>query len=146
MNLILRPLKDGIAFNWYWKALTRCSLRTRRKLPTLLIKCSKTLNGWAKCWWRTIWSILSNCIQRSKIIRWFFLMVHWHTECLTLLIWPRIKWFSACTMTHLKYSEMAKQLRTLFADSITSGHLNNPSTIQPKEEPVFYQQHNDYDR
>ena len=46
------------------------------------------------------------------------------------------------TMTDLKYSNMVKQLRRLFTDSITSGHVNNPSTIQPKEEPVFYQQHN----
>ena len=42
------------------------------------------------------------------------------------------------TMTDLKYSEMVKQLRRLFADSITFGYVNNPSTIQPKEEPVFY--------
>ena len=47
------------------------------------------------------------------------------------------------TMTDLKHSEMVKQLRRLFADSITFGHVNNPSTIQPKEEPVFYQEHND---
>ena len=47
------------------------------------------------------------------------------------------------TMTDLKYSEMVKQLRRLFADPITFGHVNNPSTIQPKEEPVFYQEHKD---
>ena len=46
------------------------------------------------------------------------------------------------TMTDLKYSEMVKQLRRLFADSIMSGHVNNPSTIQSKEEPVFFQEHN----
>ena len=47
------------------------------------------------------------------------------------------------TMTDLEYSEMVKQLRRLFADSIMSGHVNNPSTIQPKEEPVFFQEQND---
>ena len=41
------------------------------------------------------------------------------------------------TMTELKYRERVKQLR-LFADSMTSGHVNNPSRIQPKVEPVFY--------
>ena len=41
------------------------------------------------------------------------------------------------TMNELKYSERVKQLR-LFVDSITSGHVNNPSRIQPKVEPVFY--------
>ena len=45
------------------------------------------------------------------------------------------------TMTDLKYSEMVKQSRRLFADSVTSGHVNNPSTTQPKEKPVFYQEH-----
>ena len=45
-------------------------------------------------------------------------------------------------MTDLKYSEMVKQLRRLFADSIMSGPVNNPSTIQSKEEPVFFQEHN----
>ena len=47
------------------------------------------------------------------------------------------------TMTDLEYSEMVKQLRRLSADSIMSGHVNNPSTIQPKEEPVFFQEQND---
>ena len=46
------------------------------------------------------------------------------------------------TMTDLKYNEMVKQLRRLFANLITSGPVNNPSTIQPKEEPVFYPEHN----
>ena len=51
--------------------------------------------------------------------------------------------FCRATVTDLKYSEMVKQSRRLFADSITSRHVNNPSTIQPKEKPVFYQDHND---
>ena len=45
-------------------------------------------------------------------------------------------------MTDLKYSKMVKQLRRLFADSIMSGHAKNPSTIQQKEGPVFYQEYN----
>ena len=41
------------------------------------------------------------------------------------------------TMTDLKYPEMVKQLKRLFADGITSTPVGAQATYQPKEEPVF---------
>ena len=41
------------------------------------------------------------------------------------------------TVMDLKYAEMFKQLKRLFADAITSAPVDAQATCQPKEEPVF---------
>ena len=46
------------------------------------------------------------------------------------------------TMTDLKYAEMVKQLKRLFAYAITSTPVSAQAIYQPKEEPLFYNENN----
>ena len=45
-------------------------------------------------------------------------------------------------MTDLKYVEMVKKLKRLFADAITSTPVDAQATYQTKEEPLFYNENN----
>ena len=47
------------------------------------------------------------------------------------------------TMTDLKYDEMSKQLKRLFADAITSAPGAQAMPVQPKDEHIFYNENND---
>ena len=57
-------------------------------------------------------------------------------------IYQMNRWLSAKQLWHLKYVEMVKKLKRLFADAITSTPVDAQATYQTKEEPLFYNENN----